>query len=260
MSLIPSESYSFPDLEEGARRKKPKREILPENVAPAETNVELPPEVITDKTFERPIENTEVQTAKPAPVKPPVSPPAVQIKPTPPKTVNSASVLVPKTPPPRPVKPAVAPAIAPPRTVTAKAADVLPAVPPRRIKPVVPNIPVVPDQLGGLTQPGARRRGPNFKLVEVAEEKVEEAEAAITDYEAHHGHKHRGRKLVRFLVLEVLAVGALLVFAKLEVNERFSGNSLTYLYGTAMLISALAAAVIPVIFYALPPTLPSGRQ
>jgi hypothetical protein len=68
--------------------------------------------------------------------------------------------------------------------------------------------------------------------------------------------KRRRVKLVRFLIFETIAIVALLVFAKLEVQERFSGNSLTYLYGTVMFIAAIASALIPVIFYALPPRLP----
>lgn len=120
--------------------------------------------------------------------------------------------------------------------------------------PVMPVMPAVPDQLeqaAGFTVEAAT---PEAEWSEPPREiRAPDKESTLLNYALAKRH---GGKLLRFVIFETIALVALLVFAKLEVQERFSGNSLTYLYGTVMFIAAIACALIPVIFYALPPRLP----
>lgn len=122
------------------------------------------------------------------------------------------------------------------------------------VMPVMPVMPTVPDQLEKVAQFDSGAVEPELEWVAPPKELSEENKDS-TGFDYAPAKRHWG-KLVRFLIFETIAFGALLVFAKLEVEERFSGNSLTYLYGTAMFIAAAASALIPVIFYALPPRLP----
>ena len=139
-------------------------------------------------------------------------------------------------------------------TLSADAGEPREVPPSQRVAPVMPVMPTVPDQLEKVAQfdSGAVELEPEW----VAPPKeLSEENKDSTGFDYAPAKRHWG-KLVRFLIFETIAFGALLVFAKLEVEERFSGNSLTYLYGTAMFIAAAASALIPVIFYALPPRLP----
>jgi len=125
---------------------------------------------------------------------------------------------------------------------------------PQRRAPVMPVMPTVPDQLEQVAESNVGTARPEPEWIEPPKEIPAQHEgSAPSDYGVA---KRRRTKLVRFLVFETIALVALLLFAKLEVQERFSGNSLTYLYGTVMFIAAIACALIPVIFYALPPRLP----
>ena len=126
--------------------------------------------------------------------------------------------------------------------------------PPQRVAPVMPVMPTVPDQLENVAQFNSGAVEPEPEWIAPPKELSAENENS-TGFDYAPAKRHWG-KLVRFLILETIALSALLVFAKLEVEERFAGNSLTYLYGAAMLIAAAASALIPVIFYALPPRLP----
>jgi hypothetical protein len=118
----------------------------------------------------------------------------------------------------------------------------------------MPVMPTVPDQLEQATEVKVEAARPKPEWTEPPKENPLHQEAsAPLDYGLV---KRRRAKLVRFFVFETIALAALLLFSKLEVQERFSGNSLTYLYGTVMFIAAIASALIPVIFYALPPRLP----
>lgn len=131
----------------------------------------------------------------------------------------------------------------------------------------MPILPVVPDQLAEPIQEQLAPEPepepelePELEPIEETEEEMPAYEFSGTQAEARSQRRRRVKKLFRFLVFEALAVGALLLSAKFAVAERFSENSLSYLYGTVMVIAAIGAAVIPVIFYGLPPTLPPPRK
>jgi len=139
-------------------------------------------------------------------------------------------------------------------TLGADAGEPEEAPSPQRVAPVMPVMPTVPDQLEEVAQFNSGGVDPEPEWVASPKE-FSEGNENFTGFD-YAPVKHYWGKLMRFLILEAIALSALLVFAKLEVEERFAGNSLTYLYGTAMFIAAIASALIPVIFYALPPRLP----
>ena len=267
MSLFPSESYSFPDLEGAPKRRKPQeaaapieeqqgapiQESIPEEPAissqaeelsteaTAEDPVQVEPKTLPKPIVRKPITPIRrvrpVAPARPAPVPDAAGPRLKPQSPQPPRTA----------PPPQPTRPV-------PVTKTAR--------PIQRILPVMPILPVVPDQLAEPIQEEVEPElEPELEPIEEAEEEMPVYEFSAVQAEARSQTRRRGvKKLFRFLVLETFAVGVLLVSAKFAVAERFSENSLSYLYGTVMVIAVVAAAVIPVIFYALPPRLPPPRE
>jgi hypothetical protein len=111
---------------------------------------------------------------------------------------------------------------------------------------------------------------PEQEVIEVAEPEtaaIGPAEPSELDYEIETWQeqsrltRHRRRnKFIRFAILETLAFGILLIAIRLEVQERFSNNSLSLFYAILVLFAAILVAIIPVLFYALPPTLPPGRR
>ncbi len=120
-------------------------------------------------------------------------------------------------------------------------------------------MPTVPDE---LAQPFASYDEPGL-----APEIIETAEADIPDFqfpgwgeEPRLTKRRRRNKVIRFIFLEALAFALLIVSTKLEVADQFSENSLTTLYKALMAVAVIAMAAIPVIFFALPPTLPPSRR
>ena len=243
MSLFPNESYSFPDLSEGAKKLRKLKEP-PAPPAEIESVPETSPQAAPAET---PTINETVEWAADAA-------PASEV----------ISVEPPKPPPPvvlpKPIKPIPRGRLtAPPRpTAPARAATLSkPARPIQRVLPVMPVAPAVPDQLAE-TVPEYVDAEPD--PIEMSEENVPQYEFPAADAEIHSLRKHRRNKLIRFIVFEALAIGVFLVSTKLAIADQFAETSLTVLYKTLMFVAALAAAIIPVLFYALPPTLPPGRQ
>ena len=237
MSLFPNESYSFPDLSEGAKKL---RKLKEPPAPPAE--IESVPETSPQAApAESPTINETVEwTADAAPASEAIS--AEPSNPPPPVVL------------PKPIKPI-------PRgrpTAPARAATLSKqARPIRRVLPVMPVAPAVPDQIAE-TVPEYVDVEPD--PIEMSEENVPQYEFPAADAETHSLRKHRRNKLIRFIVFEALAIGVFLVSTKLAIADQFAETSLTVLYKTLMFVAALAAAIIPVLFYALPPTLPPGRQ
>jgi len=121
----------------------------------------------------------------------------------------------------------------------------------------MPVMPVVPDE---LAQSGST-------YIESEPEAIEEQpEYDVPDYaymgwdEDRSGRKRKRNKLIRFIIFETLSFGLLLFLAKLVVNEQFSESSLALLYKVLMFVAAVAVVIIPVVFYALPPTLPPTKR
>lgn len=122
----------------------------------------------------------------------------------------------------------------------------------------MPVMPSVPEELAEPVEyyPEA---GP--ELAESGEEEMPDFQFA--DWDAggrQYSRKHRRNKILKFIFFEGLALGVLIVSTKLEVADQFSENSFTLLYKVLMLVAAIALAVIPVAFFALPPRLPPTRR
>jgi uncharacterized membrane protein YcjF (UPF0283 family) len=124
----------------------------------------------------------------------------------------------------------------------------------------MPVVPLVPDQLVGEESDDLQQ--------ETVVDEIDASEENFSDEQddpewraADHGfdRPRRRRKLIRFIIFETLVIAVVLVAAKLAVMERYSENSLSALYATIVVIAAIAAAIIPVLFFALPPTLPGDR-
>jgi hypothetical protein len=119
---------------------------------------------------------------------------------------------------------------------------------------------IVPDQ---LAEPLMDQEELEPEEVEIFETDSIESEGEFQADEIQHHvetRRHRRTKLVRFIVFETLTIAVLLASAKMAVMERSSENSLAALYGTIVVIAAIAATVIPVIFFGLPPTLPTDKR
>jgi hypothetical protein len=63
--------------------------------------------------------------------------------------------------------------------------------------------------------------------------------------------QRRRAKFIRFLVCEILAIGALLFSAILGISQRFADDSLTGIFKMLTISAAIAVAIIPVIFYGI---------
>lgn len=247
MSLFPSESYSFPDLTEGAPKRRNRKE-------PGEPDVES--ESIPEIPSEAVPEEATIESAIPElPVEEVQEPEVVAVE----ETKPVAPVNVPK-----PIKVI-------PRGRSMAAAR--PAVPPKprpthQVSPVTPVMPAVPDALEEtVVDPADFESEPvetanlSGETEAISEEDIPDYEFQTWDAEDHSAARRRRRnKLIRFIFFELLAIGLFLVSTKLAIADQFAETSLTVVYKILMFTAALAAAIIPVVFYALPPTLPPGRQ
>lgn len=311
MSLFPSESYSFPDLSEGAKPKRRKRGVSPEPSAePEDVPTASSSAPVENATSPAPIVEEEAPLSESPPAASPVQPPAPIRRAAIPRHLARRIRMRPVAPneqvesPPAPVKPVM------PAAPAAAAAPVRPERPPKRVIPVMPVMPVVPDELAQNDSdyiepepepikaqapvkppvppaPARPIRPPKRVLplmpvmpvvpdelaesgstyIESEPEPIDEPpEFDVPDYafmgmgEDRSGKKRRRNKLIRFIIFEALAFGLLLVSAKLVVNEQFSESSLALLYKVLMFTAAVTVVIIPVVFYALPPTLPPTRR
>ena len=68
--------------------------------------------------------------------------------------------------------------------------------------------------------------------------------------------RRRKAKMRRFVVCESIAVGILLPLAILGLAHRPESPALVWIMNIATITSAVAAALIPIFFFAFAPTLP----
>jgi hypothetical protein len=136
----------------------------------------------------------------------------------------------------------------------------------------MPIIPVVPDQLvdppadfvpDELAEPAMEQEDLEPDPIEIVDtdsiEPEEEFQAEEIEDRVETRRPGRG-KVLRFIVFETLTIAVLLASAKMAVMQRYSENSLSTLYGTVVVFAAIAATIIPVVFFALPPRLPTDKQ
>jgi len=292
MSLIPSESYSFPDhftvTKAASRNPKPEPEPVPLQPARKKpTIVPLPdpkpqPAPVVQRQNPEPVRNK--------PVAPPPNPAIRRASAPPPRVpetpalrkISLPATLKPKVrwnqrapamdpaavsqngtdqfpspttlPPPAQnviqMKPAKSPS--PPRMIARPApAVVQPAViqnemPVAPAKPAAPKIPAMPPQ----PTPQAPRQGvvqnPQADFFQMF---AESGETAIV-------RRRRKTKFRRFVICEAAALTVLLPLAIVGLAHRPSTGALLWVMNISTIASAVAAALIPIFFYALTPTLP----
>ena len=68
--------------------------------------------------------------------------------------------------------------------------------------------------------------------------------------------RRRKAKFRRFIVCESVAVGVLLPLAILGLSHRPENAALLWIMNISTIASAVAAALIPILFFAFTPTLP----
>jgi hypothetical protein len=66
----------------------------------------------------------------------------------------------------------------------------------------------------------------------------------------------RRRKWARFLVIEFFAIAVLVPSAMAALSHYFSNPALILTMNLSTIVSAIIAAIVPIIFFAIPPTLP----
>lgn len=274
MSLFPNESYSFPDLSEGATPRRRKRGVPPEPSPESEENLPATPQPSADETATHAAPNETATTdatpnveaaplAESLPAADPVEPVPL-VKPRPPIKLVRRVRMRPSpnatVEPPEPVEPPVPAAPVESPVVLQPAVPVTPVKParPKRVLPLMPVMPVVPDELAHIDSPYVESEPEPIEAPQ--EYEVPEYEFSSWGEEPRAIRRRRRNKLIRFIIFEALSFGLLLFSAKLQAAQQFSESSLTLVYKILMFAAAAAVVMIPVVFYALPPTLPPTRR
>jgi hypothetical protein len=68
--------------------------------------------------------------------------------------------------------------------------------------------------------------------------------------------RHRRVKFIRFIVCQIVALSIVAASAALGISEWFTDESLMLTFTWLTIAGAIAAVTVPIVFYALPPTLP----
>lgn len=238
MSLIPSESYSFPDrftkTVAASRKPKPEPEPEPEMIEPVRKRPAL---VALPNPKPRP-----VAIPRPEKILWPPSPLAKSIPFAPPPPLPVAKLL-PKAPPPKPAafapsqKPAAPTRPLPlpplpkpmPKRENARPVARAQAKPPMR---VAPRPVIAPDPQADFFQDFA-----------------ESNETVVSK-------RHRKGKMRRFMVCEGIVVGILIPLAILGIAFHPESAALRWILNIFTISVAVAAAIVPIIFFAATPTLP----
>jgi hypothetical protein len=280
MSLIPNESYSFPEDFEWTVRgsKKPEEKVsLPPATGPRPLNEPAPEPPAVRPELTRQLQAAPPQ-AKPEKQKSVrrIPPPIIREKP---RSIAPVPSVV-RREPARNNIPAVvhlkrkvrynAHLVAPERSPESKA-----AVPPASLingapkqKPQLPQTPgpiqhpvAIPTPRPAATRVPASSPRPNVPVAPVpaasapaipAEEQIE---FELSDVAPSYPRRW-SRKRVRFLVCEGIAIAALMLFAILGLLRTFSGRSAGLYINILTIAAAVAATLIPILFFAIGPTLP----
>jgi len=291
MSLIPSESYSFPDhfTRTVVPSRKPKSEQA--EPAPVETPRKRPAIVPLPSPQVRPApvvrrENSEPGRSKaPAPAPNPalrrVSAPPARLPEAPVRKIALPATLKPKIrwntrapamdPAPNgvngeeqiPHAPPMAPAenvipmkparvARPPRMMPPPQADILqtpiPKAPARPVAPVKAATPatMVQVQSGNGTPRPAAVSNPQADFFETF---AQTGETALSK-------RRRKAKMRRFIVCESAALAVLLPLVILGLSSHPANVALVWIINIFTITSAVAAALLPIFFFAFTPTLP----
>jgi hypothetical protein len=286
MSLIPSESYSFPDH-------------FTRTVTPSRRPKNEEPEAVTVETRRKKPSIVALPSPKPqpAPVATPKNPEAVRTKPAVPlpnPALRRASAPAPRIPDapvrkialPPSLKPKVrwnmrAPAMDPapvanhdveplpneaPLPPTHNVIQMKPARqarPPRMMPPpenTVSQNPVPPSPrpmaVAKLTRPAQPQIAESSGPVVVSNPQADLFEMFAQSGETALSKRRRKTKMRRFIVCESAALAVLLPLVVLGLSHRPDNVALVWIINISTIASAVAAALLPIIFFAFTPTLP----
>ncbi len=82
----------------------------------------------------------------------------------------------------------------------------------------------------------------------------------MSDENAKSGLLLRRRsKVIGFVITEASAIGVLFLAGSLALSVRLSDSTLALLVNILTIAAAAAVAIIPIIFFAVPPILPRGN-
>ena len=273
MSLIPSESYSFPDhfTKTVTPSRKPKNEER--QVAPVETRRKRPSIVPLPRPQTQPVPAHREAVPNPA----------LRRASAPPPRIPEAPVK--KIPLPPSFKPKMrwnnrAPAMesAPladngaeqlPHTPPAQnAIPMNPASPagPRRVMPS-PEIamaqnffraaPAEPISAAKTARPTAVQRAPeSLRPRAVSNPQADFFKMFVQNSETELAKQRRKMKLRRFIACEAAALAVLLPLAILGLSRPPDNAALVWIMNILAIASAVSAALIPILFFAFTPTLP----
>jgi hypothetical protein len=249
MSLIPNESYSFPDhfLRAQSRARAQHQKNL---AAPAKKTRESTPAQAVVRAL-APVERPLAPVERPlAPVERPLVPverPSAPIERAPAPIVRAPAPIVP------------APATLP-RSAAAAPVKVTPSVRPRGLTPR-PTAPAKPARPAFVPrQPASQPKIPKSARQEAAPA-VDEFQFDLFPEKTHrrNNRPHRG-KLLRFFLFEGLAALVLAPCAVLIFLRYLTDPTLIMVTNIAAIASAIALAIIPIVFFAIGPTLPRGED
>jgi hypothetical protein len=284
MSLIPSESYNFPD--HFTRTVTPSRR--PKNAEPETAPVEMrrtKPSIVAFRPKPQPAPVSGPENSEPVRSKRtvPVPNPVLRRASAPPPRVPETTVRKIALPPTLKPKvrwnmraPAVdsAPianngaerlsnkAVAPAQNVIQMKA-VRPMWPPRVMPP--PESPVAQNAVPPLAKPTAIARPTRPAPGQIAETPRPAAvsnpqgeffKMFAQNDEATLSKRRRKAKMSRFIVCESAALAVLLPLVILGMSRRPDNVALVWIMDISTIASAVAAALIPIIFFAFAPTLP----
>jgi hypothetical protein len=86
-------------------------------------------------------------------------------------------------------------------------------------------------------------------------------QAPMSDQNAKSGLLLRRRnKVIGFLIAEASAIGLLLLVGSVALSVRLSDSTLTLLINAVTIAAAAAVAIIPIVFFAIAPTLPRSEH
>jgi hypothetical protein len=286
MSLIPSESYSFPDhfTSTVVPSRKPKNEqpvAKPVEMRKRPAIVPLPSPQVQPAPVVRRESSEPVRSKAPAPAPNPalrrVSAPPPRIPEAPVRKMSLPPTLKPKVrwnmrapamdaaptadngaeqishaPPTVPaqnviqMRPARVPR--PPRMMPPPPADVVHPIPEPPAKPVAPVKPATPVEVQPVYEI-PRPAAVSNPQADFFETFAQTGETAVSK-------RRRKTKMRRFIVCESVALAVLLPLAIFGLSHHPENVALVWIMNISTITSAVAAALLPIFFFALTPTLP----
>lgn len=240
MSLIPSESYTFPD--HFTTTIVPSRKLKKDQAVESRREK---PAIVPLPDPEPTVRHQKLETAP---------------SPRPNPALLRATAPPPRIPDSTIAKQHPAP-ILKPRAVAATRAPAMDPAPMRNLAPAVQNVIQMPSprvvhqptQIVQHTAPPAPRPRP---AAVVATSQADFFELFAQTGDGTLAKRRRKMKFRRFLACESVALAILLPLAIIGLSHRPSNAVLLWIMNFSTIASAIAAALIPIFFYAVTPTLP----